>query len=87
MHGDAFKIALNAVLEQGTRTQVAVMCSESLWWRCHRRLIADAAWLLHGIAVQHIMHDGSRRSHVPTAGVRIDAAARRLIYDVMGEGP
>ncbi|HEY3675471.1 MAG TPA: hypothetical protein VGK84_05725, partial [Candidatus Tumulicola sp.] len=28
------------------------------WWKCHRRLIADAASLLHGFEVLHLMHDG-----------------------------
>lgn len=29
------------------RHEVVLMCSETLWWRCHRRLIADVATLAH----------------------------------------
>jgi uncharacterized protein (DUF488 family) len=32
----------------------AIMCSEAVWWRCHRRIIADYL-LLHGKAVLHLM--------------------------------
>jgi uncharacterized protein (DUF488 family) len=49
----------------------AVMCSESLWWRCHRRLIADVLVLLHHVPVEHLWHDGRRTEHVPAAGARI----------------
>jgi uncharacterized protein (DUF488 family) len=51
--------------------RIAIMCSESLWWRCHRRLIADAAVLLHRVPVQHLGHDGNRTEHVPAAGARV----------------
>ncbi|MBD8010895.1 MULTISPECIES: DUF488 family protein [Microbacterium] len=35
----------------------AVMCSEAVWWRCHRRIIADHL-LARGVAVGHLMPDG-----------------------------
>jgi uncharacterized protein (DUF488 family) len=57
---------------------VAFMCSETLWWRCHRRLVADALTLLHGFEVRHLMATGTT-VHVPTAGVRV--ADGVLIYD------
>ena len=38
-----------------------VMCSESVWWRCHRRLLADYLVLLRGLQVVHLMHDGRLR--------------------------
>ena len=57
-----------------------VMCSESLWWRCHRRLIADHLVLVRGIDVVHLMHDGRSTPHVPTEGVRL--ADDTLVYDV-----
>jgi uncharacterized protein (DUF488 family) len=58
---------------------VAVMCSESLWWRCHRRLIADVMVLLHQVPVAHLGHDGGLTPHVPAAGARVTAAG--LYYD------
>jgi uncharacterized protein (DUF488 family) len=59
----------------------AVMCSETLWWRCHRRLLADHLVLLENIEVLHVMHDGNLSPHKPTQGVRRDAT--RLTYDVL----
>ncbi|MBA3842739.1 MAG: DUF488 domain-containing protein [Actinobacteria bacterium] len=40
------------------------MCSETLWWRCHRRLIAE---LLHtrGEQVVHLLGPGKRQEHKP----------------------
>lgn len=40
-----FVAALDRVLDEVARHTVAVMCSESVWWRCHRRLIADVTAL------------------------------------------
>ena len=48
-----------ALLAPGGTGQQAVMCSESLWWRCHRRLIADFAEIARGVPVRHLMHDGT----------------------------
>ena len=61
---------------------VAVMCAESLWWRCHRRLLADALVLLRGADVEHLFHDGRRQPHRPTEGVRVQGDSARLVYDV-----
>lgn len=38
---DAFGEALAEVVELGCNGRVALMCSEAVWWRCHRRIIAD----------------------------------------------
>lgn len=51
--------------------RVAVMCSEAVWWRCHRRLVADVAALLLDLPVHHLMHDGEVRLHEPSAGARV----------------
>jgi uncharacterized protein (DUF488 family) len=63
----------------------AVMCSESVWWRCHRRLLADHLTLIVGVEVAHLMHDGRRTPHAPTEGVRRDGD--RLTYDVGAQIP
>lgn len=39
------------ILAHGLRT--AIMCAEVLWWRCHRRIIADVLTTL-GVSVRHI---------------------------------
>lgn len=58
----------------------AVMCSEAVWWRCHRRLVADHLTLIRSVEVVHLMHDGRRAPHKVTDGVRRDGD--RLTYDV-----
>lgn len=66
-----FREAMADLLEAVTTRRVAVMCSESVWWRCHRRIIADVAVLGHDIPVRHLMHDGRLTDHLPSAGARL----------------
>ncbi|MCA1713939.1 MAG: DUF488 domain-containing protein, partial [Gammaproteobacteria bacterium] len=40
----------------------AVMCAEAVWWRCHRRLIADD-FVARGWQVQHLMTPGHSQPH------------------------
>src|SRR5690625_4044980 len=79
-----FSVALRAVVEEASTERVAVMCSEAVWWRCHRRLIADVAALALGLPVHHLMHDGSLRPHDPAAGARVRDAV--VVWDGPGEG-
>ncbi len=79
-----FAHALRDLLMRATTSRVAILCSETVWWRCHRRLISDAALLLHGVPVRHLMHDGKLRPHIPTAGVRTTADGT-LRYDILFE--
>ena len=65
--------------------RTVAMCSEALWWRCHRRLLADAAVLVRGAEVLHLDHRGRLESHRPTEGVRRDGDL--LAYDVGGTPP
>ena len=80
METPGFQDALADLVARAGRQAVGVMCSESVWWRCHRRLIADAATLLHDMQVQHLMHDGRVTAHALTDGVR--RAGPVLVYDV-----
>lgn len=68
-----FRDALDGVLATARRKRLAVMCSERVWWRCHRRLIADVAVLGHGIAVQHLLPSGKLQPHPVAAGARVGA--------------
>ena len=74
-----FATALDEVLAEAATATVAVMCSESVWWRCHRRIVADVAVLARGVPVTHLMPDGRLTPHPPTDGVRRDGDA--LVYD------
>ena len=52
-----FHAGFEHLLAAGRRRRCAVMCSEAVWWRCHRRIIADHL-LAHGEEVFHIMAQG-----------------------------
>lgn len=69
-------------LAQGKRT--AFMCSEGLYWRCHRRLVSDYL-LTRGILVRHIMPDGTLRPHALTEGASIDSGG--VCYPPSGTDP
>ena len=62
------------------RGATVVMCSETLWWRCHRRLVSDVVVLLHGTPVEHLGHDGRRTAHASSPGARVTPAG--LVYDL-----
>ncbi|MBA3372914.1 MAG: DUF488 domain-containing protein [Euzebyaceae bacterium] len=79
MRTPAFTAALRGILDEAEQATTVLLCSESLWWRCHRRLVADAALLLHDAEVTHLLHDGRLTTHGPTDGVRRDG--ERLVYD------
>lgn len=74
-----FWAALDCVLAEAERAPAAVMCSEAVYWRCHRRLIADAAQLVRHVQVKHLGHDGRLSAHRPTDGVRTDG--KQVVYD------
>ncbi|MBV8529007.1 MAG: DUF488 domain-containing protein, partial [Candidatus Dormibacteraeota bacterium] len=50
-----FAAALRRVLDDADAQRLAVMCSETLWWRCHRRLISDALTLLPHIGAPEVL--------------------------------
>jgi uncharacterized protein (DUF488 family) len=51
--------------------RLAIMCAETLWWRCHRRMISDALEL-HGIEVIHLVDAATHRPHRLHDTVRAD---------------
>lgn len=67
--GEAFGVALAQVVQRGRQQRLALMCSEAVWWRCHRRIIADYL-LMNGHAVDHLMGPGRTDPATPTAGAR-----------------
>jgi uncharacterized protein (DUF488 family) len=85
MRSADFLSAIDAVLAEAESQPVTVMCSESLWWRCHRRLVADFAVVARGVDVRHLMHDGRLEEHRPTPGVRLRDDGL-LVYDA-GQAP
>ena len=59
-------------------SRTAVMCAETLWWRCHRRLIADRL-TVDGWNVTHLFAPGKSEPHVLWDAARIDNG--HLVYD------
>jgi uncharacterized protein (DUF488 family) len=53
----AFSAGFTRLRELAERQRCALMCSEAVWWRCHRRIITDYL-LVRGIQVIHIMGPG-----------------------------
>lgn len=66
-----FRKGVKQLLEVGEGRRMAFMCSESVFWRCHRRLVSDFI-LGQGITVQHIMPSGELHLHRLTKGARIE---------------
>jgi uncharacterized protein (DUF488 family) len=64
-----FRMGFNALVALAHERTTAIFCAETLWWRCHRRLVADAAVILAGFEVIHLTPH-SWATHVPTPGVR-----------------
>lgn len=90
MASDEFRDAVALLIAGARERRVAVMCAESVWWRCHRRLIADAAVLLHGCEVCHLLHDGRLETHRPLPEARVthrDDGTPILVYDVGVDRP
>ncbi|QZA10106.1 DUF488 domain-containing protein [Mycolicibacter heraklionensis] len=79
MRSEDFQSGIDELVAEAAVEQVAVMCAETLWWRCHRKLIADYLTLVRGIEVRHLMHDGKLLDHRPTAEARV--AGDVLVYD------
>lgn len=52
-----FRSGLEHLLDEGSKRRCAIMCSEAVWWRCHRRIVADYL-IAGGATVFHIMGAG-----------------------------
>jgi uncharacterized protein (DUF488 family) len=59
---DAFTSALDGLIALASDKNVAIMCAELLWWRCHRMLIADAL-SIRDWEVIHILGAGKMQPH------------------------
>jgi uncharacterized protein (DUF488 family) len=66
-----FETALADLIDQARASRTAIMCSEAVPWRCHRRLIADAL-CVRGWTVLDIMGPGKIKPHPLTEFARVD---------------
>lgn len=67
---DAFRAGFAELLQLGRTHRCAIMCAEAVWWRCHRRIIADYL-LAHGVPVEHIMAFGTVTPATLTPGALV----------------
>jgi uncharacterized protein (DUF488 family) len=75
---EAFRAGLDELRALAQTRRCALMCAEAVWWRCHRRIIADYL-LTAGIPVAHIMGPGKIERATLTPGAQI-AADGTLVY-------
>ena len=68
----AFRTALEDLSRLAREQRVAIMCAEAVWWRCHRRLIADHL-LAAGVPVEHILERGKIEAAELTPGATVRA--------------
>lgn len=70
METEEFKEGMARLRELAKETPTAYMCSEAVWWRCHRSLISDLL-KSEGWIVNHIMDIGGSKEHPYTAPAKI----------------
>ena len=78
VQSEEFAQGLHALLHMAESGRTAIMCSELLWWRCHRRLIADVM-LFCGWRVTHILSATrcSIHRHAPPVQVMAEGLSYR----------
>lgn len=74
---EEFAEGLAALINMAYGMRTAMMCSEALWWRCHRSLIADVLTIL-GLPVVHILAPNKNVAHPMTSPARV--VRGRLTY-------
>ena len=80
METDDFRTARDRLIETSRDVPTAYMCAESVWWRCHRRMLSDAL-LVAGCDVRHIMDRGKQEPHRLNPAARV-AEDGTLVYDL-----
>ena len=78
-----FRFGLEELCALAAEHRCAIMCAEAVWWRCHRRIIADYL-LAAGLEVIHILGPGKLTPATLTAGAQ-PSGDGGLVYP--GEGP
>lgn len=67
---ESFDEGLSELIKLSKQHHICYMCSETVWWRCHRRIITDYL-LMHHIHVEHIMSETSVTKAKMTDGAEI----------------
>lgn len=77
MQTPEFNENVELVVELAASTRCVLMCAESVPWRCHRSMVADAL-AVRGIVAEHIINPGKRRPHTLTKFARVEGT--RILY-------
>lgn len=80
-----FRAGLGELCALAGEHRCAIMCAEAVWWRCHRRIIADYL-LASGFEVVHILAPGKLTPAALTPGAQ-RAADGGLVYPAPGDSP
>lgn len=75
---DEFRAGLGRLIEDGRKHRSAMMCSEAVWWRCHRRIVADHL-IARGETVFHIIGKGRLEPAHLTAGAVVQSGGE-VVY-------
>jgi uncharacterized protein (DUF488 family) len=70
MQTSAFAEGIHRLEQLAGNARTAYMCSEAVWWRCHRSMISDLL-KVKGKTVQHIMDAGKATEHPFTAPAKV----------------
>jgi len=79
-----WRLGLASLLSDVASRRVAICCSEAVWWRCHRRIIADVVSLTQPIDVLDLAHDGRLTPHPVAEGARVDQGGQ-VVWDAGAE--
>jgi uncharacterized protein (DUF488 family) len=74
-----FRDAFGALASMGRAGTPAIMCAEAVWWRCHRRIVADYL-LAAGFPVEHIFDAAKREPAKLTPGA-VPRADGTILYE------
>jgi uncharacterized protein (DUF488 family) len=77
METAAFEASLAECIQLAERQRIVLMCAESVPWRCHRSLIADAL-VVRGIDVCEISSGVRARPHALTPWARVEGT--HIVY-------
>ena len=77
---DEFRVGMSCLTELSRERRCALMCSEAVWWRCHRRFVADYL-LYEGRDVFHLMGAARVDTAVINAAARVDGSS--LVYPAL----
>ena len=71
MQTPTFEKGIEDLIRLASSNPTAIMCAESLPWRCHRSMIADAL-TVRGVKVLHIFSAGRTQEHTLTPFARVE---------------